>query len=102
MDWSQIGELLMGGGVLYLIVDRFFLGKRQKVEMNNDILGNGTKLVDIYKQVDEIVTAKTDPLDAKIDKLTTMVQRFGCYREDCDMRVTRQPKHKNDEVLHNS
>jgi hypothetical protein len=91
MDWSQIGELLMGGGVIYLIVDRFLLGKRQKVEMNNDILGNGTKLVDIYKQVDEIVTAKTDPLDAKIDKLTTMVQRFGCYREDCNIRVTNPP-----------
>jgi hypothetical protein len=91
MDWSQIGELLMGGGVIYLIADRFFLGKRQKVEMNNDILGNGTKLVDIYKQVDEIVTAKTDPLDAKIDKLTTMVQRFGCYREDCNIRVTNPP-----------
>jgi hypothetical protein len=96
MDWSQIGELLMGGGVIYLIADRFFLGKRQKVEMNNDILGNGTKLVDIYKQVDEIVTAKTDPLDGKIDNLTTMIQRFGCYREECAERITRKPAPKKE------
>ena len=86
----------MGGGVIYLIADRFFLGKRQKVEMNNDILGNGTKLVDIYKQVDEIVTAKTDPLDAKIDNLTTMIQRFGCYREECAERITRKPAPKKE------
>ena len=90
IDWATISQLLMGGGVLYLIIDRFLLGKKEKVGINSDILGNGQTLVELYKQVDVIITAKTDPLNDKIDQLAELVQKYGCYRDECRDRISSQ------------
>ena len=51
MEFSIIAQLLGAGGVIYLLVDKFFLGKKDKVGINKDVLGNGTQMVDLYKQI---------------------------------------------------
>ena len=87
IDINILAEVLGAGGVVYLLVDKFFLGKKDKVGINKDVIGNGTQMVDLYKQIDDIVTEKTKPLEEKIDHLTNMLNQWGCYRDPCDSRL---------------
>lgn len=99
MEFSIIAQLLGAGGVIYLLVDKFFMGKKDKVGINKDVLGNGTQMVDLYKQIDDIVSEKTKPLEEKIDHLTNMLNQWGCYRDPCDSRLHGAVVHKRGEVL---
>ena len=98
MEFSIIAQLLGAGGVIYLLVDKFFLGKKDKVGINKDVLGNGTQMVDLYKQIDDIVTEKTKPLEEKIDHLTSMLNEWGCYRDPCESRLHGTVIRKRGEV----
>lgn len=100
IDINILAELLGAGGVIYLLIDKFFLGKKDKVEINRDVLGNGTKMVDLYNQIDDIVTEKTKPLEAKIDHLTDMLNQWGCYRDPCDSRLHGTMVHKRSGEAH--
>jgi len=86
-------QLVMNGGIVYLFVDKFILSKRQKVEVKSDVIGNGTKVVDLYKEIDTIVELKTKqavkPLEDKIDHLQKSLVTWGCYRpfNECNNRL---------------
>lgn len=100
IDINILAELLGAGGVIYLLIDKVFLGKKDKVNLNKDVLGNGTQMVDLYKQIDDIVTEKTKQLEDKIDHLTNMLNQWGCYRDPCDSRLHGSVVHKRSGEVH--
>lgn len=94
---GSLPQLVMNGGIIYLFVDKFILSKRQKVEVKADVIGNGTRVVDLYKEIDTIVELKTKqavkPLEDKIDQLQKSLLTWGCYRptDECGNRLSVPP-----------
>ena len=95
MSWSVILELVSAlglGGIIMYLLQRFLPTKKETTEVKGDILGNGTKVIDIYSQVDDIVKAHTAPLEEKIDELTKKIEDLDknvCWRR-CEVRVRKR------------
>lgn len=97
MDLTQILLAVIGGifglfaleGVGYLIINKLVLSKKEKTEVKNDVIGNGTHLIDLYKEVDSIVESKTKPINEKLDKLSEKFTKVACFR-NCEMRIRNE------------
>lgn len=92
-----LGGLFLTGGVGYLLIERLLdknknkeALKQQQAATSKDIIGNGVSMIELYKEVDQIVESKTKPLEDKIDILTNKIERFGCFRENCRERLRNE------------
>lgn len=82
-------QLLMGGGVIYLIIDKLVLSRREKADIESIKIDNASKIVQFYQQVDTLISAKTEPLERKIDELDTKMSKMSrwlCYNVNCKKR----------------
>lgn len=85
------------------LIDKFFLSKKEKTEVKADVIGNGARVADLYKQIQEIVTPQLEPLKedntalkSKVESLTTQLadtrvevaelKSKACFRK-CVMRM---------------
>lgn len=90
-----LGGVFSVSGVGYAVVQHWLNRDKNKVEVkqqevatHKDILGNGFSMMDIYKEIDVIVASKTKPLEDKIDYLSGQLQKYGCFRSPCKIRLT--------------
>ena len=95
MDWGEIIlSVIGGGGILYLIVEKIFSRRQDAANTKTTTISNGMELAKLYREVDEIVQAKTAPIELKLDKaldeLEVLKTHWCCYRKDCDDRVIYQ------------
>lgn len=107
MGISEIILSLLGGGtigaIIMKLIDKFFLSKKEKTEVKADVIGNGARVADLYKQIQEIVTPQLEPLKedntalkSKVESLTTQLadtrvevaelKSKACFRK-CVMRM---------------
>ena len=84
-----IFQLFMAGGVIYLIIDKLILSKREKADIESVKIDNANKIVEFYQQVDSLISSKTEPLELKIDNLENKMDRMTrwlCYNPTCKKR----------------
>lgn len=92
MDWLEIVTLILsGGGVSYLVVEKMFSRRHDKAAAKGREVETSSQVVDLYKEVDQIVQSKTAPLEDKLDKALTELHdiktHYCCYREQCADRL---------------
>lgn len=89
----MLAMLLGGGSCLYLLLDKLVLSRKEVHEVreadahaDREQIGTGLEAIGFYKEIDALIKAQTDPLNAKIDELTAQVRRWCCYRT-CEVRL---------------
>ena len=85
--------LFSSGGVIYLVVDKLVLSKKDKAEAHTASteaqrgdISTGLEALGFYKEIDDLIKQHTDPLNAKIDELSAKVSKWCCYR-NCEIRL---------------
>ncbi len=93
---GAVGGLCGGGTLIYMVVNKSLLSRGEKAsaqstekENQQKDIETGLNAINFYNQIDSLIKSHTDPLNAKIDKLTDRWDKFGCYRE-CEMRVRNE------------
>lgn len=91
MGITEIILSLLGGGtvgaIIMKLIDKFFLSKKEKAEVKADVIGNGARVADLYKQIQEIVTPQLTPLKEDNTSLKLKVEALNAQLSDTRVEV---------------
>lgn len=91
MAWYEILLTLAGGGgITYLIVEKLFTRRRDNADSKGAEIQNASEAAKLYKEIDDIVKSKTQPIEEKLDRALVEIgnlRTWRCYRGDCHKRV---------------
>lgn len=101
--WGVLQNLLTTGGVIFLIVKAIIDRPKTKEEVKAQQTENvdravayGIPMIQIYKEVDDIVEKKLQPIRAEYaqqaERMRVLEDNYCCYREHCADRI----RNKND------
>lgn len=96
--WGFLQNLLTTGGVLLLLVKAFIDRgktkeeiKAQQTENVDKAVAYGIPMIQIYKEIDNIVEKKMEPLMSKLseatDRIKDLEDNYCCYRDACAIRI---------------
>lgn len=92
---SLVLQLSTTGGIIYLIVERFFPTRGEKAKAKTIEISNDNSIADLYNRIDEIVQKKITAETRRICEELTEVKKelkeikshWCCYREECAERI---------------
>lgn len=101
--WGILQNLLTTGGVIFLIVKAIIDRpktkeeiKAQQTENVDKAVAYGIPMIQIYKEVDDIVEKKLQPIREayarQAERMKVLEDNYCCYREPCANRI----RNKND------
>ncbi|MCQ2137898.1 MAG: hypothetical protein MJY60_04250 [Bacteroidales bacterium] len=104
MDWATIIPTILGGGsIIYLVVEHLLNRRKNAAENKGKDIENAHSVTDLYKEVDEIVERKTQPiLDNQrklLDEMNDIKTHWCCYREKCSDRILYKPEDDTDSCI---
>lgn len=91
MEVTEIILSLLGAGsagaIIMKLIDKFFLSKKEKTEVKADVIGNGARVADLYKQIEEIVAPQLAPLKEDNTSLKLKVETLTTQLSDTRVEV---------------
>lgn len=93
IDWGTVMVALVGSGsVIYLIIDKLVLSKREKVDalaaQSSALETTINQLTDHNKYLTEQIAQKDEQLKAKDDHYAELIERFHKLNDECGSTKT--------------